>query len=319
MCGIAGIYEGPAAVDPAIVRAMVSELLHRGPDGEGFYLDDGIAGGMCRLAIIDVDHGHQPPMNERGDVVVVFNDEIYNHAELRSQLAGSGHRLSSGSDGAVLPHLYEEYGERFVERLNGIFAIALWDARARRLVLGRDRLGVKPLCWSRLGSHFAFAYEVKAPLRDPAIHTALDVIALDQFLTFRFIPSPATPLAAVRRVRPATVLTIAPEGENERLYWSHDGPATMEASVGGLVDRLASWLRHDLEPLLPDVLLTDGGLCRELFRASEMQDMISEHRDGRRDWSRQLFCLLSLGLWHDSFVGVAPTFAAGRAPVRVAS
>jgi asparagine synthase (glutamine-hydrolysing) len=237
MCGIAGIYDTAATPDPATVRAMVGAMVHRGPDGEGFHLDEDAALGMRRLAIIDVEGGRQPLYNERGDVVVVFNGEIYNHRELRSRLEGRGHRLSSGSDGAVLPHLYEELGEHFVDDLNGIFAIAVWDARRRRLLLARDRFGVKPLYWSRTGGHVAFASELKALLRDRAVQRTLDLAALDSFLTFRFIPSPATPLASVRRVRPATVVTLTADAAHERRYWAVDEHAPVTEPVDQLAER----------------------------------------------------------------------------------
>jgi asparagine synthase (glutamine-hydrolysing) len=236
MCGIAGIYERAASADAALVRSMTDQLIHRGPDGDGFHVEGRIALGMRRLAIIDREHGQQPLTNEAADVVVVFNGEIYNHRELRLQLEARGHRLSSGSDGAVLPHLYEDLGERFLERLNGIFAIALWDARAERLLLARDRFGVKPLYWSRSGSHLAFASELKALLRDPAVPRTLDLEALDRFLTFRFIPSPGTPFTAIRRVRPASLLTVTREHEHERLYWI-GAEAPEETSAEELVER----------------------------------------------------------------------------------
>src|SRR5207302_7891780 len=131
-------------VVPASVRVMTREMVDRGRYGEGFHIEESGALGMRRLAIIDVEHGNQPLYNEDRDVAVIFNGEIYNHGEIRALLHERGHRLVSASDGAVLPHLYEEFGERFVEHLNGIFAIALWDAKAGVLLLARDRIGVKP-------------------------------------------------------------------------------------------------------------------------------------------------------------------------------
>jgi asparagine synthase (glutamine-hydrolysing) len=239
MCGIAGIYERAGAADRRVVDAMTSRLVHRGPDGEGFHVDEHIALGMRRLAIVDVERGQQPLKNERGDVVVVFNGEIYNHGELRRWLRSRGHRLGSRSDGAVLPHLYEELGDGFVERLNGIFAIALWDAEAASLVLARDRFGVKPLYWSTTGAHVAFASELKALLCDPAIPRTLDLAAIDEFLTFRFIPSPATPFAAVRRVRPGALVTVTPSVAHERVYWYADTADRVWASEADLVERYA--------------------------------------------------------------------------------
>jgi len=219
MCGIAGVYGADRADGSTCVRAMVSQLVHRGPDGEGFFSDDNMCLGMTRLAIIDPEHGQQPLYNERRDVVVVFNGEIYNHQELRVWLKARGHRLESGSDGAIVPHLYEELGEALVDRLNGIFAIALWDRGHRSLHLFRDRFGVKPLYWSQARKHLTFASELKALLCDPEIPRDLDEVAIDQFLTFRFIPSPRTMLKSVQKLSPGSVLTVDSDGVRERRYW----------------------------------------------------------------------------------------------------
>jgi asparagine synthase (glutamine-hydrolysing) len=218
MCGIAGIHAADGAADPQAVAAMVRTLVHRGPDGDGFFEAPGIALGMRRLAIIDPESGHQPLLDESGDIVAVFNGEIYNHAELRAELERGGHRLRSGSDGEVIPHLFEEEGPAFVERLNGIFAIALWDGRARALHLIRDRFGVKPLYYARASGRLAFASEIRALLADPSVPREVDPVAVDEFMTFRFVPSPRTALRAVRKLPPATVLTSGDSGVRETEY-----------------------------------------------------------------------------------------------------
>lgn len=202
---------------------MVSRLVHRGPDGEGFWDGPEVALGMRRLAIIDPEGGHQPLLNEGADVVAVFNGEIYNHPELRAGLERRGHRLRSGSDGEVIPHLFEEHGPAFVERLNGIFAIALWDVGRRELHLARDRFGVKPLYYAQRPGRLAFASEVRALLADESIPRELDPAALDHFLTFRFVPSPRTGLAAVRKLAPATVLTCGADGICQSEYATEPG------------------------------------------------------------------------------------------------
>src|SRR4051794_32476767 len=204
MCGIAGIYSPGEAVSPELVREMVGQMVHRGPDGDGYHEEPELALGMRRLAIIDPEHGHQPLYNERRDIAVVFNGEIYNHAELRQGLEQRGHVMDSGSDGAILPHLYEEKGEAFVEELDGIFGIALWDRAGQSLHLARDKFGVKPMYWSKRGGRVAFASELKALLADPAVPRDIDHEAIDHFLTFRFVPAPRTPLAAVQKLPPAT-------------------------------------------------------------------------------------------------------------------
>ena len=150
----------------------------------------------------------------------MFNGEIYNHLELRQWLERRGHRLASRSDGEILPHLYEELGDAFVERLNGIFAVALWDGGARRLLLARDKFGVKPLYWSRTGSRLVFASELKALLCDESVPRTVDFTAVDEFLTFRFVPSPRTLLSAVRKLSPATIIVAEGDRLDERRYWS---------------------------------------------------------------------------------------------------
>ncbi|HEX8066709.1 MAG TPA: asparagine synthase (glutamine-hydrolyzing) [Thermoleophilaceae bacterium] len=219
MCGIAGLHSPGERVDEEVVRAMAAQLVHRGPDGEGAHVEEDVGLGMRRLAIIDPAHGHQPLYNESRDVVAVFNGELYDHREVRRWLEGRGHRFDSGSDGEVLPHLYEELGDRFVDRLNGIFAVALWDRRTRTLHLARDKFGVKPLYYSRRGAGVAFASELRALLADGRVSRELDHQAIDHFLTFRFTPAPSTLLADVRKLPPASVLSVGPDGARERVYW----------------------------------------------------------------------------------------------------
>lgn len=202
------------------MRSMVARLVHRGPDGEGYHAEPGLALGMRRLAIVDLAGGAQPLYNETGDVAVVFNGEIYNHRELRGWLEDRGHELSSETDGAVLPHLFEEHGVGFVERLNGIFGVAVWDGRRQTLHLARDRFGVKPLYWAEQDGRLSFASEIRALLADPALSRDIDLQAVDHFLTFRFMPSPCTPLAGVRKLPPAGTLSHGPAGTEHGGYGS---------------------------------------------------------------------------------------------------
>jgi len=220
MCGIAGIYSRSGEVDRDLLRAMVSQLHHRGPDGSGEHFNQHVGLGMRRLAIVDVENGEQPLCNEAGDVVVIFNGEIYNHQELRDDLEKRGHRMRSHSDGEVIPHLYEEHGEAFVERLNGIFAIALWDAGKHTLHLSRDKFGVKPLYWTKASGRVTFASELRALLMDPAVSRELDLHAVDQFLTYRFVPAPHTLFQGVQKLPPASSLSIDRTGISERRWCS---------------------------------------------------------------------------------------------------
>ena len=220
MCGIAGVLGRSVEEGDALVREMAARMSHRGPDGEGFFANDGIALGVRRLAIIDPEHGDQPLFDERREIAVVFNGELYNHRDLRNWLWARGHTFRSGSDGEIIPHLYEEHGPGFVELLNGIFAIALWDGRTRTLHLFRDRFGVKPLYWTAHGDGIRFASELKALLAVGDTDRTIDAAALDEFLTFRFVPSPRTLLEAVKKLPAAGALAAGPNGISERRYWS---------------------------------------------------------------------------------------------------
>src|SRR6266487_359007 len=180
MCGICGVV---GVVDRAVLQRMTDAMVHRGPDDEGFHLADGIGLGARRLSIIDVSGGHQPITNEDGTVVVVFNGEIYNHRDLRTRLETQGHRFATRSDTEVLVHLYEEYGDASVHLLQGMFAFALWDAKRRRLLLARDRLGIKPLYYLQANGSFLFASEVKALLEHPHVAADIDLQAIDLYLT----------------------------------------------------------------------------------------------------------------------------------------
>ena len=165
MCGIYGlVMRRGLGADAAVLGRMGGALVHRGPDGDGVLVRGRVGLGCRRLAIIDVEHGAQPLANEQGDVQVVCNGEIYNHRALREELLRSGHRFRTGSDAEVIPHLYEERGLDFVNALDGMFGLALWDARAQRLVLARDRMGEKPLYYAVTPSGLVFASEPKAIL-----------------------------------------------------------------------------------------------------------------------------------------------------------
>src|SRR5688572_28668778 len=167
---------------------MNDTLVHRGPDSDGVFVENGTGIAARRLAIIDLETGDQPLTNEDGSVVVVQNGEIYNFRELRAELERGGHRFRTHGDTEVLAHLYEERGPRFAEALRGMFAIAVWDARERRLVLARDRFGIKPLYYCVAGGELSFASELKALLRQPSFSREIDADALEAFLSFSFVP-----------------------------------------------------------------------------------------------------------------------------------
>jgi asparagine synthase (glutamine-hydrolysing) len=218
VCGIAGLYAPGGAPNPELVDAMRGALFHRGPDDGSTDAFGACVLGHQRLKIIDLDTGYQPVSSESGDVACVFNGEIYNFPALRSDLRG--HEVRGTGDTPVLPHLYEEDGAAFVDRLHGMFALAVWDAPRNRLVLARDRLGKKPLLWTRLpGGTLAFASELKALLRLPDLARDVDIEAIDAYLALQYVPGDRTALRGVRKLPPGHVLVA--EGESQRIepYW----------------------------------------------------------------------------------------------------
>jgi asparagine synthase (glutamine-hydrolysing) len=221
MCGIAGfVAADPAApVARATVERMLATLVHRGPDGEGVFTAPGVGMGTRRLAIVDVAHGDQPLANEDGSVVVVCNGEIYDAPETRARLAAAGHVFRTRSDVEVIPHLYEEHGLGFVAHLRGMFALALWDAHRRRLVLARDRFAMKPLCWQEDARGLYFASEAKGILAATGDDARVDPSALRDVLEFGFVLTPLTMFAGIRRLPPAHLLVH--EGGRTRLerFW----------------------------------------------------------------------------------------------------
>ena len=221
MCGIAGIALGAAdtyARDD--LRRVVEVLAHRGPDGTGFFFDDAMWLGHQRLSIIDPARGKQPMFNEDESVAVVCNGEIYNFPDLKDELERRGHRFATSCDTEVIPHLYEEYGLDFVERLDGMFALAVWDRPRRRLVLARDRMGIKPLYYAETRGGFVFASELRAVLAVGSVPRDLDPDGLSNLLTYDATPAPRTVLLAVRKLPAATRMVWEASGLRLDRYWS---------------------------------------------------------------------------------------------------
>lgn len=220
MCGICGKYNyaGAGQVTREELKKMTGLLVHRGPDDEGFYTDGGVGLAMRRLSIIDLATGHQPISNEDGSVWIVFNGEIYNFQELHQKLAGKGHVFRTKSDTETIVHLYEEYGTAFAKELRGMFAIAIWDRRKKRLVLARDRVGKKPIFYSLNGTSFAFASELNALLA-AGVSREIDLRAVDAFLTLQYIPSPLSIFKSVKKLEPASVLTLENGKITVKKYW----------------------------------------------------------------------------------------------------
>jgi asparagine synthase (glutamine-hydrolysing) len=224
MCGITGWANLDARKPPPnggreLLHSMCERMTHRGPDSEGLLVQTGVALGMRRLAIIDLQTGEQPVWNESQSIAAVLNGEIYNYRELRADLETRGHRFKSASDTEVLPHLYEEYGEKMVEHLNGMFAFALWDESRRRLLLARDRFGEKPLYWGVFDGVLLFASEPKVLLAHPSVRPKLNLAALRQYLSFDYVPAPLSIYEGIQKLPAAHSLTL----ENGRIaieqYW----------------------------------------------------------------------------------------------------
>src|SRR5207244_2344354 len=226
MCGICGIYSPDAEARAALVSPMLETLRHRGPDDSTWEAREWCVLGSRRLRVIDLEQGDQPVANETGDVVCVFNGELYNFPQLRRELDARGHAVKGHGDTAVIPHLYEEHGVEFVDRLEGMFAIALYSARERRLVLARDRLGKKPLVLTRLADGtVAFASELRAFTTLPGFSAEPDLAALDAYLALGYVPGDRTGLRGVRRLPPAHRLVVDEAGERLERYWTPEPAA----------------------------------------------------------------------------------------------
>ncbi|HEV2901918.1 MAG TPA: asparagine synthase (glutamine-hydrolyzing) [Gaiellaceae bacterium] len=271
MCGICGLASRGGAVDPERLRAMSATLVHRGPDSDGELLDGPVGLAARRLSIIDLEGGDQPIANEDRTVHVVQNGEIYNHRELRAELEQAGHRFSTRCDTEALVHLYEEHGEGFAERLRGMFAVAIWDSRRRRLVLARDRFGIKPLYYRDEGGELAFASELRALPRGE-----VDPDALEAFLAFNSVPAPYSIFSGTRKL-PAGHLLVWEDGETRVQRYARPAPAEVrDEDPAELAEELRARLRDSVRAhLIADVpvgVLLSGGVDSSLLAALAAQE-----------------------------------------------
>jgi asparagine synthase (glutamine-hydrolysing) len=266
VCGIAGTlrFDGTDA-DLDVLARMADEMAHRGPDDLGFHRDGPLGIAFRRLAIVDLVTGHQPLGNEDGDVWAVLNGEIYNHRELRASLTARGHTFRTTSDTEVLVHLYEDHGPELVTELAGMFALAVWDARRRRLLLARDRVGIKPLYYATSPEGLVFASEARALLAAEPFARDLDLAAVDRFLAHYYLPGPDTLLRGVRRLPPGTFLVAEGDTVRTSRYWRAEiGARPRPVGLDEAVDELDALLDEVVEQhLLSDVplgFLLSGGL-----------------------------------------------------------
>ncbi len=265
MCGIYGLVQLDGSAAPVEALSPMGQVtIHRGPDDEGMHADGPLAFGMRRLSIIDIAGGHQPLSNEDGSLWLVANGEIYNYRELRQELLTKGHRFKTASDCETLLHLYEEDGDDFVQRLNGMYAFALWDARRRRLLLGRDRLGIKPMYLLQDGKRLVFASEAKAILAAPGVRGKIDPAALCSYLALGYVPAPQSIFEGVTKLPPATLL-IAEGGRVERRrYWrlptQTDGTLAEAAWAERVRERIEASVRMQLVSDVPIGAFLSGGI-----------------------------------------------------------
>src|SRR5437867_1291670 len=280
MCGICGIlsFQGER-IDVHQLTTMRDSMTHRGPDDAGVFVGDEIGLGFRRLSIIDLDSGHQPMDNEDGSIVVIFNGEIYNYKALRSYLLEKGHVFRTKSDTEVIVHLYEELGEAFVDRLNGMFAIAIWDRKLKTLVLARDRVGEKPLYYTRTRGHFYFASEIKSFLVVREIPKVLRKELLPEFLAFGNTYGDNTLLQGICELLPGHILVLQGAESRVRQYWDENYVPEGDDSEAGAKTRLESLLRESVEMrLMSDVPLgafLSGGIDSSLT-VSLMSQMMKD-------------------------------------------
>ncbi len=266
MCGIAGYATigTEQKIDPTYIDQMLTIMTHRGPDDAGSVTFPQVALGNRRLSIIDLAGGHQPIYNEDGSIVVVYNGEMYNFPELRQELERKGHVFSTNSDTEVLVHLYEEEGPDFVKRLNAMFSFALYDQNRQRLIIGRDRFGVKPLFYTYQNGCLSFASEIKSLKILPDFAPTLDPEAMAIFLDLYFIPDPWTIYQNVRRLKPGHYLMLSPEGFSEREYYDFDYTKKIQISQAEAEQELANLFRQAVQrQLIADVpvgVLLSGGM-----------------------------------------------------------
>jgi asparagine synthase (glutamine-hydrolysing) len=277
MCGIAGWANldprtSPRDGDEELLRAMCDRMHHRGPDSEGYLVDDGVALGMRRLAIIDLLTGDQPTFNSDRSVAVVLNGEIYNYREVRADLEKRGHRFRTESDTEVLPHLYNEYGRGMVQHLNGMFAFALWDEKRRRLFIARDRFGEKPLYWGIFDRTLLFASEPKVLLAHPSVKPDLNLNALRQYLSFDYVPAPLSIYQGISKLPAAHTLTLEHGEVKVERYWrlsyqTKQPVPSVDEAADQLRDLLADAVKMRLVSDVPLGILLSGGIDSSVVAA----------------------------------------------------
>ena len=297
MCGICGVVQigaGPAreVVPGHVLDRMTDVMTHRGPDDRGTHASPGVALGARRLSIVDVGGGHQPISDETGRIWAIQNGELYNHGQLRDELAPSGVAFRTRCDTEVLPYLYRRDGDTFPRRLRGMFAVAVWDQERRRAVLARDRLGIKPLYYALAGDLLVFGSELKSLLASGLLRPELDFEAIDAYLSFGFVPGPRTPLAGVSKLQPGHILVADEAGVRLERYWAYPSPQpsserrTEAAWRDELLERLEESVRLRLMSDVPLGAMLSGGIDSSLIvalMARQMRDPVKTFSVGFRE------------------------------------
>jgi asparagine synthase (glutamine-hydrolysing) len=265
MCGVAGVFNFGTGVpaDPAALARATSAMAHRGPDDEGFHFDGELGLGNRRLSIIDLPGGHQPISNEDGTVWITFNGEIYNYRDLRPESEARGHQFRTASDTETIVHLYEDFGAGCLERLRGMFAFALWDGRERRLLLARDRLGVKPLFYRLEAGRLTFASELRALAELSERKLEVDPQAIYDFFGFRYVPAPGTFYKGVQKLLPGHYLLADQSGARTVAWWDvppeEEGSGTAQVYAEQVIELLRESVRLRLVADVPIGVFLSGG------------------------------------------------------------
>ena len=276
MCGIVGAVRRRGPVGLELVTRMANRLRHRGPDGDGFLIDGSVGLGHRRLSVIDLESGDQPIFNETGSVGIVCNGEIYNYRELRAALVSKGHTFATASDTEVIVHLYEDHGVDCLQRLNGMFAFAIWDKDEQRLFIARDRLGEKPVYYTDSVGGFAFASELKALREIPDFDATLDLGAVHDYLSYGYIPAPRSVYRSVRKLPAAHYMVLQRGGLEVRRYWRvahdsrHEG-LSPDSATAALEDLLVDSIDLRLRSDVPVGAFLSGGIDSSLTVALASQ------------------------------------------------
>jgi asparagine synthase (glutamine-hydrolysing) len=280
MCGITGWVKlnknDFSQNTEAILHSMCERIVHRGPDSEGIWSDDRVALGMRRLSIIDLKTGDQPVFNEDRSVIAMQNGELYNYREVRLDLEKRDHKFTTQTDTEIIPHLYEEYGDAFVEHINGMFAIALWDANKKRLVLARDRFGEKPLYYGVFDGKLIYASEPKSILAHPAVKRELNLDALRHYLSFDYVPAPMSIYKGIYKLPAAHILVVENGEFRTHRYWNLDfhkngNIPSVDRAADELRDLLSDAVRMRLVSDVPLGILLSGGIDSSTIAAFATQ------------------------------------------------